>query len=74
MAYNSSKNRSVDPIGPACKKAVYNSREEAEDMIRHIHETRFTRQLHAYQCPDCGMWHLSSHLRSFVANQGFLHV
>jgi hypothetical protein len=60
MAYNSSKNRSVDPIGPACKKGMYSSQEEAEDMIQHIQETRYTRQLHAYQCNVCGMWHLSS--------------
>lgn len=60
MAYKSSKHRFVDPIGPRCKKAMYNTREEAEDMIRHIHETRITRPLHAYQCNNCGMWHLSS--------------
>lgn len=60
MAYQSSNRKLVDPIGPGCKKGMYNSREEAEDMIRHIQETRHTRQLHAYQCDVCGMWHLSS--------------
>jgi biotin synthase-related radical SAM superfamily protein len=60
MAYKSSKHRSVDPIGPGCKKPMYNSLEEAEDMIRYIHETRVTRSLHTYQCPECGTWHLSS--------------
>ena len=60
MAYNSSKYSSVDPIGSHCTKGMYNTRKEAEDMIRHIQETTYTRQLHAYQCSDCGMWHLSS--------------
>lgn len=60
MAYNSSKRSAVDPIGPGCKKGMYNSREEAEDMIRYIQETRYTKQLHAYHCSVCGMWHLSS--------------
>lgn len=60
MSYNSSKYRNMDPIGPPCKKTAYDSRREAEEMIRYIQETRFTRALHAYQCPVCGLWHLSS--------------
>lgn len=60
MAYKSSNLKNIDPISPACRKTMYNSREEAEDMIRHIQENRVVRALHAYQCPDCGMWHLSS--------------
>ena len=60
MAYNSSKRKSVDPIGQPCKKTAYNSRQEAEDMIRHIHDTRYTKALHTYQCQLCGGWHLSS--------------
>ena len=60
MAYHSSKYRSADPIGPSCKKTMYHSREEAEEMIRHIQENRVTRPLHAYLCPVCGTWHLSS--------------
>ena len=38
MAYKSSKSKSVSPLDPGCKKTIYNSREEAEDMIRHIQE------------------------------------
>jgi len=60
VAYNSSNKKSYDPIVPSCKKAMYSSLEEAEDMIRYINETRVTRELHAYQCSTCGMWHLSS--------------
>jgi hypothetical protein len=60
MAYKSSKHKSVDPIHPACNKAIYDSREEAEDMIRYIAENRVVRELFAYQCSSCGMWHLTS--------------
>jgi hypothetical protein len=60
MAYKSSKSRSVDPIRPPCKKEMFQTFEEAEDMIRYIHETRITRDLHAYKCEICGMWHLTS--------------
>jgi len=34
--------------------------EEAQDMIRHITETRIAREIHAYRCPVCGFWHLTS--------------
>ena len=63
MAYEPSNFKSIDPIGPACKKTMYNSREEAEDMIRYIQENRMVRELHAYQCTTCGMWHLTSKSR-----------
>ncbi len=60
MVYKSSKLKSVDPIGPACQKRIYHSREEAEDMVRYIQEQRIVKELFAYQCPDCGLWHLTS--------------
>ncbi|MFH0758436.1 MAG: hypothetical protein V2B15_14205 [Bacteroidota bacterium] len=60
MAHKALNFRSVNPISPACKKSIYNSREEAEDMIRYIQENRIVRELHAYQCPVCGLWHLTS--------------
>jgi hypothetical protein len=60
VAYKSLKDKSVSPIAPACKKAIYNSREEAEDMIRYIQENRIVKELRAYQCPACGLWHLTS--------------
>lgn len=60
MAYNPSKFKSIDPIGPACTKTMYGSREEAEEMIRHIQENRMVRELQTYQCTTCGMWHLTS--------------
>jgi len=60
MAYNKNPRKSVSPIDPSCRKTIYNSRAEAEDMIAYIHETRITKELHAYQCQVCGLWHLSS--------------
>lgn len=47
-------------MGPSCKKKAYDSRAEAEEMIRYINETRYTKELHTYECLECGMWHLSS--------------
>jgi hypothetical protein len=63
MAYKSSKFRSVDPIGPPCRKKMYQSPEEAEEMIRHIRENRYVKELHAYRCEICGMWHLTHKMR-----------
>jgi hypothetical protein len=60
VAYKPSQFKSVRPMGPSCKKAMYHSREEAEDMIRYIRESRVTRDLQTYQCPVCGLWHLTS--------------
>lgn len=60
MAYKSKKSISVDPIAPACSKTIYNSLAEAEEMIRYIRENRHAGELSAYQCPVCGLWHLTS--------------
>jgi hypothetical protein len=60
VAYRPKKSGSVDPITPSCKKKMYNSLAEAQDMIRYIKENRIVRELDAYKCPICGMWHLTS--------------
>jgi hypothetical protein len=60
MAYKTAKSRSGEPITPSCKKKIYNSLEEAQDMIRYIKENRIVKELNAYKCPICGMWHLTS--------------
>jgi hypothetical protein len=59
-SYKTSNSKSFDPITPSCNKTIYNSLEEARDMIRHIQETRTVRDLNAYQCNTCGLWHLTS--------------
>lgn len=62
-SYKSSNSKSFDPITPSCNKTIYNSLEEARDMIRHIQETRRAKELSAYQCTTCGLWHLTSKSR-----------
>jgi len=60
MVYKLSNIKNINPIQPACKKAIYNSQEEALDMIAHIKETRVVREISAYKCTICGFWHLTS--------------
>lgn len=59
MPYKLSKNMKIDPVEPLCRKKTYNSPEEAQEMIRHIMETRVTGKIHFYKCPVCGLWHLT---------------
>ncbi|MBK7625765.1 MAG: hypothetical protein IPJ16_00940 [Bacteroidales bacterium] len=60
MAYKHSNIKNIDPIQPVCKKAIYNTQEEALDMAAHIKETRVVREISAYKCTICGFWHLTS--------------
>lgn len=50
----------VPSIEPPCRKTIYHSREEAEDIIKYITENRGGRELFAYKCYICGFWHLTS--------------
>jgi hypothetical protein len=52
--------KKVLPIEPPCKKTIYNSPEDAQDMIRYIKENRGVQEIHAYKCNICGFWHLTS--------------
>jgi hypothetical protein len=60
MDYKASKRKKTVPIEPLCKKTIYHSSEDAQDMIRHIRENRIAREIRAYKCPVCGFWHLTS--------------
>jgi len=60
MRYKLNKNKPDPLAGPVCKKKAYHTKEEAEDMIHYITETRVTRIIKAYQCKVCGLWHLTS--------------
>jgi hypothetical protein len=60
MRYNKSDIKNIPPIEPVCRKKIYHSQAEAEDMIRHIRETRVVREISAYKCSICGFWHLTS--------------
>jgi hypothetical protein len=60
MGYKVSITKKINPIEPICKKTMYNSIEEAQDMIRYIKENRGVQKIQAYQCTVCGFWHLTS--------------
>jgi len=60
MVYKLSNIKKIDPIEPSCKKAIYNSLEEAQDMIRYIKENRRVKEITVYKCTSCGFWHLTS--------------
>jgi hypothetical protein len=60
MSYKPSNIKNIDPIEPSCKKTIYNSLEDAQDMIRYIKENRGVKDIHAYKCMTCGFWHLTS--------------
>lgn len=60
MSYKLPNTKKINPIEPLCKKTIYNSPEEAQDMISFIKENRRVREIHAYKCMSCGFWHLTS--------------
>ena len=60
MRYKTVARKNVDPFLLPCIKTIYQTREDAEDMIRHIAETRTGREIRAYRCDVCGFWHLTS--------------
>jgi hypothetical protein len=60
MAYKLTKKNNIDPLQPVCRKPMYNSLEEAQDMINYIRENRVVRDIRAYKCDICGFWHLTS--------------
>ena len=59
MKYRNSR-LSPAPMQSSCRKAAYQTKEDADDMIRYIKETRVTKEIRAYRCDICGMWHLTS--------------
>ncbi len=59
MGYKHSNIKGVSPIEPSCKKPMYNSVEEAQDMIRYLKENKGVREIYVYRCDVCGFWHLT---------------
>ena len=60
MGYKRTYQKKTDPAEPPCRKTIYYTLEEAQDMIKYINETRVTRKIRAYRCDICGFWHLTS--------------
>jgi len=58
MAYKLSNIKKIQPVDQPCRKTIYNSLEEAQEMIRYIKENRSIRELYTYKCNLCGFWHL----------------
>lgn len=52
MGYKLPNIKKIHPVDPPCKKTMYNSLEEAQDMIQYIKENRGGRDLHAYKMYD----------------------
>jgi hypothetical protein len=61
--YNLSDKKNITPLSPQCRKTIYNSQEEAMEMIRYLNENRTGKEIRTYQCPVCGFWHLTSKIR-----------
>jgi hypothetical protein len=60
MVNKHSNIKKIIPIELPCRKTMYNSPEEAQDMIRYIKENRRVQDIKAYKCLTCGFWHLTS--------------
>jgi hypothetical protein len=60
MRYRQPDNKRILPIELPCKKTMYNSPEEAQEMINYLKENRRIREIHVYKCEICGFWHLTS--------------
>jgi hypothetical protein len=60
MGYKHSNPKKIQSIEPPCRKKIYNSYEEAQEMISYIRENRRVREINAYKCLICGFWHLTS--------------
>jgi hypothetical protein len=60
MGYKLPKTGKIDPVEPPCKKTIYYSPEEAQDMIKYLKENRTDKTISAYKCTICGFWHLTS--------------
>jgi predicted RNA-binding Zn-ribbon protein involved in translation (DUF1610 family) len=60
MGYKFSNIKKVNPIEAPCKKTIYYSFEEAQDMVLYIRENRSVKEINVYKCNSCGFWHLTS--------------
>jgi hypothetical protein len=68
MVHKISNIKNIHPVEPPCKKTIYHSIEEAQDMITYINENRVSIEIRAYKCQICGFWHLTSKLEKDKGN------
>lgn len=54
MTHKISISKNINPVEPPCKKTIYYSPEEAQDMITYINENRVSKEIRAYKCQICG--------------------
>jgi hypothetical protein len=60
MAYKHLRIKNIDPLELPCRKTIYQTREDALDMIAYIKENRGGPDINVYKCTSCGFWHLTS--------------
>jgi hypothetical protein len=60
MGYKLSGIKKTDPVEPPCRKTIYYTPEEAQDMIKYLKENRTGKVISTYKCTICGFWHLTS--------------
>jgi hypothetical protein len=60
VSHKQSNIKRILPIDPPCKKKMYNTLGDAQDMIHYIKQNRSGKELFAYNCLICGFWHLTS--------------
>jgi hypothetical protein len=64
MSYKQSNPKHVVPFEPPCKKTIYHTFEDAQDMIRYMRKNSTTgKEISAYKCDVCGFWHLTSKIK-----------
>jgi len=60
MKYKSPEINKIDPIQYPCKKTTYSSVNEANESIEYLKVNKWVKELSAYKCTICGLWHLTS--------------
>jgi len=65
MGYNLSNTKKIQPVEPSCRKTIYTSLEEAQDMVSYIKESRRVPEISVYKCMSCGFWHLTSKSKKY---------
>jgi hypothetical protein len=61
MAYKLTNKNKITAFDPPCRKTMYNTLEEARDIIKYMAENKGVgKEIHPYKCNICGFWHLTS--------------